>query len=181
MLACDNECKTCEGPNQCKICKNPLFEVNIYGACTCPSGSYYSVDTCKSCSSHCSICSGPKKNQCTLYKTGYQLNSLTAECECSPGFYEFHSDKKKCESPCECVHALKISLNIMRAFSIWSFDYCISLFHLLFVIMLQQPIAICSNNSKNNFKKCIWMHVRCCMTVIAVGCLKIMEVLEREN
>lgn len=96
---CHTYCSICTGPaaTQCTQCAPGFFlqqgTTNCVISTSCPSGTYpdTTTNTCQTCSSFCSTCTGPAYTQCSGCAPGYYMLQGTTTCvvstSCPAGTY----------------------------------------------------------------------------------------------
>lgn len=94
---CQDSCITCINPSTCSSCH--ASRVLLNSQCVCPIKFYAATSsTCSSCHLTCLTCSGSLINQCSGCSASRQLNSITAKCDCKPGFYDESTPGAECSS-----------------------------------------------------------------------------------
>lgn len=96
VYECPENCISCSGPNQCKICdaQYRLYDGLCYS--TCPVGSIDRSTYCEKCDSSCLDCSEIATN-CTSCLEGFYLYMGKCYAKCPVGTFEYD---KECKENC---------------------------------------------------------------------------------
>jgi len=108
--SCAPQCKECSGPTAslCVTCYGPALPSSSPGACQCPAGQYYGLNSsfdCRNCSQDCKECADGTTAGCTACMLNASLTATLGECKCNDGYFPVYSSTPKlcqgCDTACK--------------------------------------------------------------------------------